>query len=321
MYSVVIVGAGNIGSRHLQAFAQAKKKINILVIDPFQTSLDVCKTRWNEANTQNNTVEVAFQKNYLNAPKEIDLAIISTNSEHRYNALEELLKNCTCKNVLLEKFLFSSEDEYAKADLLIKKYKCNVYVNLVRRTFDCYQWIFNKLHATKESLVMQVVGNNWGMASNSIHFIDLFCYLTNEAISKCDFADPNSTQLLNSKREGYIEFIGSLLAETNQGSKLTIDCNEGTYDKINLTFKKGNTTILVEEKGDEITARNVTSGATQKFPYPYQSQLTLKYFMEFMEGKPSLVTYKESMGAHLSFLHAIKNILAATNNKQVWKIT
>ncbi|HTA61160.1 MAG TPA: Gfo/Idh/MocA family oxidoreductase [Bacteroidia bacterium] len=321
MYSVVIVGAGNIGSRHLQSFAKSKQKISIVVIDPFQASLDVCKTRWDEANTGDKLVDVNFKKNYSGITKEVDLAIISTNSEHRYNALEEVLKHCTCKNILLEKFLFSTEEEYTKANSLINNHSCNVYVNLVRRTFDCYKWTHKELAAEKGNLTMQVVGNNWGMASNSIHFIDLFCYLSNDVISNCDFADANSTQLLDSKREGYIEFLGHLVAESNHGSKLAIACTEGIYDKINLTIKKGNTIILVEEKGDEITVHNVNNGATQKFPYPYQSQLTLKYFIEFVEGKPSLVTYKESMGAHISFLHAVKNLLSATNNKQIWKIT
>jgi len=321
MYSVVIVGAGNIGSRHLQSFAQSKEKIQILIIDPFQASLDVCKTRWNEANILHKVVEVNFQTNYLNIPKNVDLAIISTNSEHRYHALEELLKNCTCKNILLEKFLFSTEDDYAKADLLINKHMCNAYVNLVRRTFDCYKWVYKELHTSKEPLTMEVVGNNWGMASNSIHFIDLFCYLTNDTISVCNFVNPASTKLLTSKREGYIEFIGNLSAETTHGSKLTIACNEGTYDKINITFKRGDVTIMVEEVGDGITVHNMSNGATQKFAFPFQSQLTLKYFMEFVEGKPSLVTYKESIGAHVSFLHAIKNLLSSINNKQVWKIT
>jgi predicted dehydrogenase len=321
MYSVVIVGAGNIGSRHLQSFAQSKQKINILVIDPFQASLDVCKTRWNEANTINNVVEVHFQKNYANAPKEIDLGVIATNSEHRYHALEELLSNCTCKNVLLEKFLFSVEEEYAKANLLIDKHACKAYVNLVRRTFDCYKWINKELQANKEPLIMDVVGGNWGMASNSIHFIDLFCYLTNDTISTCNFVNPQVTQLLASKREGYIEFIGNLSAATTHGSKLNITCGDGVYDKIDITFKKGDLLITAEEKGAEITAHNVKSGVTQKFPFPFQSQLTFNYFTEFVAGKSSLVPYKESVGAHVSFLHAVKNLLASTNNKQAWKIT
>lgn len=321
MYLVIIIGAGNIGSRHLQAFAKAKQKTSIIVIDPSQNSLNVCQSRWNEANNFNNIVDVRFQSDYLNIPKEIDLVIISTNSEHRFGALEKIVQTCVCKNILLEKFLFSSEDEYVKASLLIEKYKPKVYVNLVKRTFEAYRFVQKELSTAQGCISMSVSGNNWGMASNSIHFMDLFCYLSHEDIKTCNFLDSASVKVINSKREGYIEFIGNLFAETNRGSKLNIICNEGDYNEINILIEKVDLKILIKEQENGISVHNLKDNTNQKFNYPFQSQLTLRYFTEFMENKPSLTTYNEAFKNHLLFLQAVKNLLSNKKNEQVWKIT
>lgn len=316
MQTIVIIGAGNIGSRHLQAFGHSKLKLQIIVIDPSQTSLDVCLERWKQVSKENNTVEVKFQKNFANISKKIDFAIISTNSEHRYKALNDLLQHCECKNILLEKFLFSTEKEYADANAIIEKCKAKAYVNLVRRTFECYQWVSKELNAHKGNITMKVVGNNWGMASNCIHFIDLFCYLSNDNVATCEFYDPDSVKIIESKREGYVEFIGAVSVQSKLGNKLIVECNEGVYDKIDITIEKGDFKMNVNEIGETITVNG-----EKKFPYPYQSQLTAKYFMELMEGRSSLTPYDEAANSHLKFLSAVKNILSHKNYKQTWKIT
>lgn len=319
MHTIAIIGAGNIGSRHLQAFGAAKQSLKIILIDPSQASLDTSKTRWEEVGKSNKVVEVFFQKDFLNLPAEINFAVISTNSEHRLSALKNLLQNCVCKNVLLEKFLFAKETEYTEAVALIEKHKVNAYVNVVRRTFEVYQRIFEKLKSTSGNIDMKVVGNNWGMASNSIHFIDLFCYFANDSLSTCEFQNSAATTILPSKREGYVEFLGDLSATCANGSKLTVSCHEGEYDKINMNIEKGNLKISVEEKGSDITVTNANE--ERKFPYPFQSQLTLRYFNEVMSGKPSFVSYKESAAMHIKFLHAVKNVLSHKNYQHEWKIT
>ncbi len=323
MQTIVIIGAGNIGSRHLQAFGISNMKLQIIVIDPFKASLDVCEGRWKEVSKENSTVEVKFQKDYSNIPKQIDFAIISTNSEHRFKALNDLLSNCECKNILLEKFLFSTEKEYADATTIIEQHKTKAYVNLVRRTFECYQWVSKELSSEKGNMTMKVVGNNWGMASNCIHFIDLFCYLANDSIATCEFSNPESTKIIESKREGYVEFLGTVSAHSKLGSKLIVECNEGTYDKINITIEKGGFKMNIDEIGETITVNGDSPAgeAGKKFPYPYQSQLTAKYFIELTEGRSSLPTYNEAANSHLKFLSAVKNILLHKNYKQAWKIT
>ena len=46
MKTVLVIGAGQLGSRHLQALKLVQNDLSISVVDPFQASLDVAKERF-----------------------------------------------------------------------------------------------------------------------------------------------------------------------------------------------------------------------------------------------------------------------------------
>ena len=48
MKTIVVIGAGQLGSRHLQALSKVNFKTTIEVVDPFESSLVVAKGRFNE---------------------------------------------------------------------------------------------------------------------------------------------------------------------------------------------------------------------------------------------------------------------------------
>jgi len=318
MRTLAIIGAGNIGSRHLQAFGSATEELEIWVADPSATSLGICAQRWNEVKKQEAPVKVSFVNDISAIPRHIDFVIISTNSEHRLPALKQLLAHSTCKHILLEKFLFTAQEEYGEATLLINKSGATCSVNVVRRSFEAYQWLGVDLRQTTGPLKMRVAGNNWGMASNSIHFIDLFCFLCGEPIEEMEFVGP--FQIQESKRPGYLEFLGTLHGRTALGDELTIECGEGVYDKIVMNMEKGVKNIRVEEVGSDILIRS-DGGEPRKFSYPYQSQLTLRYFREAMAGKLSIPAYLVSAAMHLQFLAALSYMLRSKGYQGKWKIT
>ena len=46
IYNIALIGAGNIGSRHLQALAKSKLKLNLFIIDTNNKSLTLSKSRY-----------------------------------------------------------------------------------------------------------------------------------------------------------------------------------------------------------------------------------------------------------------------------------
>ncbi|MCV3262394.1 Gfo/Idh/MocA family oxidoreductase [Vibrio harveyi] len=57
--NLLIIGAGQLGSRHLQALAQLDDKFSIYVLDPFEQSLEVAKQRYQEV-AQETSPEVTY---------------------------------------------------------------------------------------------------------------------------------------------------------------------------------------------------------------------------------------------------------------------
>src|SRR3989344_1898284 len=89
MVAIMIIGAGNIGSRHLQALARVPQPLAITVIDPSPESLKIAQKRFEEI-PQAAPHHIQYQAAIPEAAGAIDIAIIATTSSHRRAALESL---------------------------------------------------------------------------------------------------------------------------------------------------------------------------------------------------------------------------------------
>ena len=84
------------------------------------------------------------------------------------------------------------------------------WVNCPQRYFDFYKNI--KLEIEGENIEMISNGCNWNLASNSIHVIDLFCFLTDDY--NINFSENNlDIKKVFSKRKGFYELKGNLVIE------------------------------------------------------------------------------------------------------------
>ena len=110
--NVIIIGAGNLGSRHLQALALINKLINIDVIDPSEQALKVAKERFEQISVNKDLNNIRFLSNMNNLREFIDVAIIATSSNIRKEVVEQLLKNRKIKYLILEKVVFQSYDDF-----------------------------------------------------------------------------------------------------------------------------------------------------------------------------------------------------------------
>ena len=156
-----------------------------------------------------------------------------------------LSRELNIKYWLIEKVLTQSVDE---VELLRNTLKKNIaFVNLSRREMDWYQKL--RLEFKDQGpLKISKTGGLWGMACNSIHFIDLVSWWTNEELVSIN-TEKLDNKWFASKRLGFFEVKGELIANFSKGSKLIlksklIDKNEiikvklnnGKTWKINDTF-------------------------------------------------------------------------------------
>ena len=122
MNKILLIGAGQLGSRHLQGLAKIKIDANIFIVDPSSDSMNNAKIRLNEISDRNTRNGYYFYPTITEVPKDIDLAIIATNSDVRKKVLVDLFKNKNVKSIILEKFLFQNELDFFDIEkILIEK--------------------------------------------------------------------------------------------------------------------------------------------------------------------------------------------------------
>ncbi|MES2590599.1 MAG: Gfo/Idh/MocA family oxidoreductase [Bacteroidota bacterium] len=313
MINIAVIGAGQLGSRHLQALASLKHKVAIQVIDSSIDSLKVAEARFKEVSS-NFTGTISFHTDITSLEKNIEVAIVATNSKVRKMVVEQLVANSTVKKLILEKFLFVKENDYFTIENLLIKHNIKTWVNCPRRMMTYYQALQKELSGNIHFIV---TGNTWGLGSNGIHLLDLFAFLTksNTIVLSNDLVDKT---VIESKRSGYIEFTGTITGHTDQHSfhitsfpnspaPLHIHINTPT---VRYSIEEGATAKVWVSK-----LENKWSWEEQTFNMPFQSQLTNIAVDELIEkGTCSLTAYKESATLHLLFLNNLISFLQRSNN-------
>jgi len=320
MKKIALIGAGQLGSRHLQALAKLDIKSKIFVVDPSEESLRVAKSRYEEAAVKEKGFhEVIFSRSIESVDDEIDLSVIATSSNVRLKVLDNLLTSKKVEYLILEKVLFQRAEEYETASEKIKVSGAKAWVNCTRRMWDIYKMLYTLVKDVK-ILYINTYGSDWGLASNAIHILDLISYLSGTEeyrINNIDF----SAGIFESKRKGFIEFNGSLNGIFGEDISFSI-----------TSFKNGNFPFTVEvitEKGkyiiNEGTQKRIQTlidndwrYAEDSFRIPYQSELTNAAAKNIFENSEcELTTYESSKKIHLNYIKSLNEALGKVKNEEV----
>ena len=297
--NIVIVGAGSIGSRHLQALKKVNYSINIYVLDKSSFSLETAKNRYNEVKKNKSIKSINFYKNLLGLPKDIYLLINATTASVRYTVTKSILDVCNVKYIIFEKFLFLQVTEYNKMDKLLKNKKIKAWTNC---NYQVIPFFKKNKYFNSGKLTMFVHGGNWAFASSAIHFIELFCYLTKKKISKMKF-DLKNERILPSKRNKYYEFGGLLTAETQNGDTLLIESKKESEKPLYIDLS--NNDVLFRLEVSKRTAHMINFSKQSKFTkkfqikFPFQSELTNIYLKDIINKRDcGLPKYEDSSLNH-----------------------
>jgi hypothetical protein len=304
MYKILIIGAGQLGSRHLQGVMSSENHIDITVIDPSNESLNNARKCEKEAVFGNEKSTVSYLNGIPKSQEEYYVGIIATTAGVRAKVTQELLENNQVKHIIFEKVLFQKQDEYQTVSGLLAKYNTQGWVNCPRRIYPTYQNI-KELLSDEVEIEMEVVGNSWGLACNSVHFIDLYAYLAtvNEFSISTKGLD---RQLLKSKRNGFYEVTGKLQGITEKG-RFELICGEGEQVNCTVNLKTPNLDIHINEIEGFYTYKRAGKTIKEKHIGLYQSQLSgLNVDELILSNSSSLTSFKESCAIHLPFIKSIQ---------------
>ena len=324
-FNIVLIWAGQLGSRHLQGLSQISHESHITVIDPNPASLELAQKRYAECPVNPKIRKIEFVSDMNSLAHELDCVIIATNSMIRRQITEELLKRCRVKYLLLEKFLFPCEHDYTVTDKLLKQHKVETFVNCPRRLFPYYQRLKELLRGQK-ILSIRVSGANWGLGCNAIHFLDIITYLADSTVFDLD----NNLEpvILNSKRPGYIEFAGTVYGKFDNGLKFEITSYPEGKAPILIEIQSEFANIVISESAGKLmyaTEANQWSWQEEKIQILYQSGLSGMVVDKLLEkGNCELVPFDWSVKCHLKLLKLFlnhKNTVISEGNKELCPIT
>ena len=241
--NILIYGCGNIGSRHVQGAIQVNKKTNIYIYDISKKSIKLCKQRLSLVKKNKKVNLISFIDDFKRINK-FHLIILSTTSKKRYEIIKKLIKKIQFKYIVIEKIPFQNLKEFKKTVNLLKKYKIKAWVNCPNRCFKSYRNLKENL-LSRDIISMKVDGGNWGFASNFIHYLDLFSFLSESlSIKKIDH---NFSKLYKSKRKNFIEFDGYILLKSKNNDLLFVNENKKSNSPITIEISTINFKIIIFE--------------------------------------------------------------------------
>lgn len=305
MKTNLIIGAGQLGSRHLQGLLKCNIPQIIYVLDPAVASLTVAQQRANEID---HTHKIHYVSDWHELPEYFNLVIVATNANMRERVTAQLLENHRVEFLVLEKVLFQELSSYRVIGDLIEQYQTKTWVNHPRRMFESYRAIKNILTPTTQK-VYQVVGGDWGLGCNALHFIDLFVFLSGSSVAELE-AEWLDQQISPSKRDGFIEFTGTIKGRLADGSQFFMASLNNQATRYTITLFDDQDRFIIQELETPQIYRFCQAHSfnleTLPFIWKFQSALTASLATDLFEKNTcDLPTYHEARHSHEIFIAAL----------------
>ena len=251
--NIIVIGCGQIGSRYIQGLAGMNIKTQIHIVDKSNQAIDLCKKRLEEIKENKN--QLRYFNSFPQNVKEYNTAIIATTSSGRYNIIKELNKCYKIDSWIVEKVLAQSTQEIINicAEIGLNK---NAFVNTPMRIMEDYKKVKKEIFKfnSRDVHSIDIEGGGWGMACNSIHYIDLISWWMETNVSYIDSNEIESWK--ESKRKGFIEAFGKLKIYFCNGVKLNLNCSE-EFSELKIIIKTTNGNwIINEESGIMISPKD-----------------------------------------------------------------
>jgi len=316
MKNIIIIGAGQLGSRHLQALKSVEVPLNIFVVDPNEASLQISKERYDSIKTPNEH-KISYLTNFSEIPDNVEIVINATNSDTRKDTIELLLNKSNIKYLILEKILFNKKEDYFYVNDLLNKSNVKCWVNFSMRAMDFYYNL--KKEITTKQIVYQVTGSQFGLVTNVIHYLDHLVFL-----SDCPDFKINTTlidkNIIESKRAGFKELNGIISANFKNGSTLTVCCYphgnlpvvvEITSPEIRTIYRETEGKVFVSKQKNDWIWEEINS------PIQYQSQRTTTMVKDLLNnGECVLTPYSEAIPTHIQLLDSLVDFINTISSQK-----
>tara|TARA_B110000090_G_scaffold184582_1_gene212060 strand:- start:733 stop:1710 length:978 start_codon:yes stop_codon:yes gene_type:complete len=320
LYKIALVGGGQLGSRYLQGIVKSYLDVDLYIVDPSNDSLKICHERILEVNPTYDIDKIKNLSSVDELPLTLDLVIVATTANIRWKVVSDLFKfGREVTYAILEKVLFQREIEYSQCEVLLRENNVRAWVNCPRRLMP----IYSQLRAVVAGKLNEVVvtGGAWGLASNTIHFIDIISFISGHddvSVVACDILNPSESI---SKRPSFYETFGSITGVCGD-VEFNFSSEHGLGTSHLIQLETDDSSITVDEIAGEVSFLKDGLVSIEKFEMPFQSNLSGGLAESILlHGKCGLTPFTVSTKLHLPFIRCINNTFKTKYNVEICPLT
>ena len=313
VHRLALVGAGQVGSRHLQGLARLQLPCEIDVVDSSSESLKTALARFEEVGANPMIRAIRFHTSMDALPRELDYVIVATSADVRLGVVQRLLERASVRRLLLEKVLFQNIGDYELARALLAEHAVMCWVNCTRRAYPIYSDI-REFFAADPIRHFQVRGGGWGLGCNSVHFLDLLGMLTDDVPEQLSARDLDPT-LIPSKRKDFFEFTGTLRGRYRRGTEVEITSLANSSARRLQTFRSERRVCMVDETAGcafFLATDSTALWERKDFRMPLTSELATPLAAQILTHDAcALPTFEQSVAYHLPLVDTLGRHAAA----------
>jgi hypothetical protein len=191
--------------------------------------------------------------------------------------------------------------------------------------YPFYQKLKDKYLKEGSPIKLSYSGGEWvGLACNTIHYLDILNFLSGEMLSQVNVSGLND-DIVESKRDGFVEFTGELVCSFSNGSVLLFDSIKDSDEKATTKIsQEGLDLYLNEASGEYEIYYDGVLAEEGSMEVPYQSRLTNKVVSLIEQtGDCDLIDFHTSISLHKPFIEALLGFYNQKNglNEKILPIT
>jgi predicted dehydrogenase len=307
---VLIVGCGELGSRHLQAVITLPSVDEIEIVDPSPERLQVGRQRADEVPERRESISLRWLPSLEEASSTGDLCIVATQADVRCDVVRQVTEQLSYSSFLLEKIVAQSLSDYEALRGFAQTRNLAVWVNCKTRVHASHRAVKANLDP-EEPITLTVSGGNHGLANNGLHFADLFAFYdgADHIESAGSWIDP----VLHTTKRGpeILDLSGSLQGFTNKGSRFFLSFTREHLSPPCISVVSSEYRAMV----DDVAKVFYESSAEFDWvwtPVPFSANLSVSYMTrEFARdilasGQCALPTLEECYAGHEFILTSLQ---------------
>lgn len=318
---ILIVGCGQLGSRHLQAVASLENVSQIDVVDSNSSAIDIAKTRLTEVTEAKDNIQYQWFSDLSQSKGLGDLCVIATQSKVRPKLIKQVYQQLGYKKFFIEKIVCQSIKEYQELMLFCSKNKLLVWVNCKSRTYLIHKYIRARLNPNYPILFSKFGGNH-GLANNGIHSADLFIFY--DQSKSINGLHSRIDDILHPSKRGndIYDLSGELFGYSQKGSRFILSFAGDYMGPDRITIDSSQSRFIVDHFLKFAYESYADNGwEWQKIIMDEEwrvSHMSKKFISDILlESKSDLPTLEECFGAHQFILGQLQphfNRLLKTDN-------